>query len=465
VTWSGAPSRLRLSLRARVALLVAGAVGIAIAVAALATFVALRAQLSRQTDAALVDRARHAAQLDPRGLLGATSVALGAADIRIAFLTEGRELVVGRGLPVGPSELAVATGDSTQSLRTVTLDGTRYRLVAVPYGQGGAVLIAESLAENEAVQHTVGIVLLVVGLVGVVAAAAVGLAVARAGLRPVKRLTAAAEHVAATQDLSAAIEVRGDDELARLASSFNAMLAALEASRRQQRQLVADASHELRTPLTSLRTNLDLLAQTTRSDAGPQLSPADREALLSDVRSQLEELSALVSDLVQLAYEDTVEPTETRESVELAEVVERAVERVRRRAGGVQITTDLQSWTVDGEPRSLERAVTNLLDNAVKWSPPGGRVRVTLRGGEITVRDEGPGIAAADLPHVFERFYRATSARSMPGSGLGLAIVRQVAQAHGGDVHAERAAGGGTRVELTLADSANGRTPRVLDAS
>jgi two-component system sensor histidine kinase MprB len=288
-----------------------------------------------------------------------------------------------------------------------------------------------------------------VGSIGVVFSAAAGLVLARAGVRPVERLTAAAEHVARTGELEP-IDVHGNDELGRLAVTFNAMLAALEISRTRQRQLVADAGHELRTPLTSLRTNLDLLAQ---SEASPDrsLPKEDRDALLADVRAQAEELSGLVADLVELARDDA--PSAGPEAVDFSAVVERAVERVRRRAVGVRFDVALQPWTVYGESAQLERAVTNVLDNAVKWSPADGRVSVRLNHGRLDVADSGPGIAEADLPHVFDRFYRSPTARAMPGSGLGLSIVRQAAERHGGSVSIGRAAGGGALVVLELPGS------------
>src|SRR5207249_4240916 len=248
----------------------------------------------------------------------------------------------------------------------------------------------------------------------------------RAALAPVKRLTEATEKVTVTGDLSERIDTRGQDELSRLAASFNTMLAALEESTRAQRQLVADASHELRTPLTSLRTNIEVLA----SDR--TLPPGERERLLKDVIEQLGEMTTLISELIDLARgeQQMAEPEEVRLDLVAAD----AVERARRNQPAVTFVTDLQESVVHGMPSTIERAVANLLDNAAKWSPPGGNVEVGVRDGQVTVRDQGPGIDEQDLPYVFDRFYRASSARGLPGSGLGLAIVRQVAEAHGGGV-------------------------------
>jgi len=236
--------------------------------------------------------------------------------------------------------------------------------------------------------------------------------------------------------------VQGSDELSRLAASFNTMLGVLEASLSTQRQLVADASHELRTPLTSIRTNIEVMS---RSDG---LSIEERRELLKDVIAQLEDLSVLVGDLVELARGS--EPKLEPEDVRLDEVVERAVDVARRRSPGVLFTASLEPTMVRGVPSRLERAVGNLLDNGAKWSPPEQKVEVTLRGGELWVRDHGPGIDEADLPFVFDRFYRSPSARGLPGSGLGLAIVRQVAESHGGRVSAEPAPGGGALFRLSL---------------
>jgi two-component system sensor histidine kinase MprB len=223
------------------------------------------------------------------------------------------------------------------------------------------------------------------------------------------------------------------------------MLLALGASRDRQRRLVADASHELRTPLTSLRTNLDLLRQ---AEGNTALPAGARLELLDDVRGQIEELSALVGDLVELARDEPT--TRVVAEVDLADVVERAVTRVRRRAQGVSFDVDLDPWRVVGDTNGLERAVTNLLDNAAKWSPPEGTVTVRLTEGVLTVDDQGTGVAEADRPHVFERFYRAEESRAMPGSGLGLAIVRQVIDRHGGQLQVTEAPGGGARFALWL---------------
>jgi two-component system sensor histidine kinase MprB len=279
-------------------------------------------------------------------------------------------------------------------------------------------------------------------------AGALALLAARATLRPVHRLTETVEDVAATGDLSRrvdadAVGLTGDDELSRLATSFNAMLAALDDSLTAQRRLVADASHELRTPITSLRTNIEVLVREGELDAG------DRERLRHDIDGQLIELSALVGGVIDLARGD--EPVEHVEAVRLDEVVTDAVEQAEFHWPNLQFRMELEPAVVTGVPDRIGLAVTNLLDNAGKWSPDGAVVEVVLEGPEVSVRDRGPGVDPADAPFVFDRFWRSPAARSLPGSGLGLAIVRQVAEAHGGSASVEPAAGGGARFRVRFA--------------
>ena len=238
--------------------------------------------------------------------------------------------------------------------------------------------------------------------------------------------------------------------MARLTNSFNTMLIALDASQQRQRQLVADAGHELRTPLTSLRTNIELIGQAA-NNTERSLSAEQRNEIMGDVRSQLEELTTLVGDLVELAREEPMR--RDPEPLDFADVLTQAVQRVRLRAPDIVFDVEAQSWMVFGEAQLLERAVTNLLDNAAKWSPTGSTVRVRLADGTLTVADAGPGIDAADLPHVFDRFYRSSEARTLPGSGLGLSIVRRAADRHGGTVEAASGLLGGTTFTMTLPDS------------
>jgi two-component system, OmpR family, sensor histidine kinase MprB len=446
----------RFSLRSRIAILAALVAALVVVLVSTAAFFVVRSSLLQSLDDNLLQRATAATRsdlADPTRLATLPTAAFLAGDVRVAVV-----LSDGTGVsPVGGPELEVAHGLVGSSARTAAEDGITYRVVAVPAGRGEALVIAQRLDPTTRVVSELGVALPIVGGVGVVLAALAGLAVARAGLRPVDRLTAATERVAATGDLRP-IPVDGNDELARLTRSFNDMLGGLAASQEQQRRLVADAGHELRTPLTSMRTNLELLVAASRPGA-PALPDADRAEILADVQAQVEELSTLVGDLVELAREDA--PTVVHEPLELTDVVQRALERARRRAGDVEFVPHLVPWTLVGDATALERAVLNLLDNAAKWSPPGGRVRVQVQqidewSAVLEVADAGPGIAEEDLPRVFDRFYRADTSRTMPGSGLGLAIVRQVAVRHGGAAWAGRAPEGGALLVLRLP----GRAPR-----
>ena len=446
----------RASLASRVTMLATFAVGLAVAVVAVAAYLTVRHQMYSTLDRSLLNRAEQAAKSNALSVLTAQRVpawTLGAADVEIGFIDATGNFIAmdrGPGVSVAGPERAVAQGRVPYSMRTVSVpsDDGDFRVVAVPtYEPGSALVLAQSLESTDDTLHALGLVLLIFGAAGVVVAGLAGWAVAHNGLRPVRRLTQAAEDIARTEQLKP-IEVEGDDEIARLASAFNAMLAALAGSRDRQRQLVTDASHELRTPLTSLRTNIDLLSQADRQGG---LSDSSRRELMADVQFQIEEMTTLVGDLVALARDEPLE--RSVEPVDLAEVVDRAVERVRHRAPDRRFTVDTASWWVVGESDDLERAVTNLLDNAAKWSPPLGAVEVSMRDGILLVADQGPGIAPEDLPHVFDRFYRSKESRTMPGSGLGLAIVRQVAERHGGRVRADRAAGGGAALWFSVPGS------------
>lgn len=444
----------RRSLASRVTLLTTLAVGLTVAFVAVGAYAVARVSLQQTLDHSLLDRAHAAAKADVlRRLLTDqtdfpfSSAALGAGDVRVSYMyPDGSYLEVRDGItvPLGSQERAVASGDASESMRTAGTSTGRYRVVSVPSPAGGALVLAQSLDSQDHVLSRIGIVTLLLGLLGVIAAAFAGWGVARNGLRPVRRLTEAIEESARTEDLTP-LDVKGDDEIARLATAYNGLLASVAAARHRQRQLVADAGHELRTPLTSLRTNLDLLQMADDAGGLPQEA---RTELLDDVRAQIQELSTLINDLVELARDDPA--AAVVEQVDLAEVVERSARRVRLRAPSITLQTALMPWIVEGESSALERAVTNLIDNASKWSPPEGHVEIRLSNGVLTVADHGPGIAPKDLPHVFDRFYRSTESRSMPGSGLGLSIVRQVAERHGGTVKAATGPDGGALLTLRL---------------
>jgi two-component system, OmpR family, sensor histidine kinase MprB len=326
--------------------------------------------------------------------------------------------------------------------------GTQHvRVFTTEFQPGYSIQVAASLNPNDSELAKIRLWLILVALGGIGLASAAGFVVARAALIPVRRLSAAAEDVRTTRDLTKRIEVTGNDELSHLARTFNAMLESLDDAANQQRQLVQDASHELRTPLTSLRTNIEMLASKHRIPA------EERAHMLSDVVAQLTEMTALIGELTELARGEEQHPVLEEVRVDL--IAEDAIRRTTRNHPDVPIDAELAPTVIVGTPATLERAVANLLDNAAKWSPAGSRIDVRLTGQELTVRDHGPGIAEDDLPHIFDRFYRATSARSMPGSGLGLAIVKQVAEAHGGTITAESAPDGGTVMRLTFG-STNG---------
>ncbi len=351
----------------------------------------------------------------------------------------------GSRLPVTAATRAVAAGRRGTFFSEATVAGTPVRILTERAPEGGVWQVALPLTDVDSTLTHLKLVLALVCLGGIALAAVLGLLVSRTALIPVRRLTGAAERVARTQDLGHRIQAGEDDELGRLAGSFNTMLAALERSRLAQRQLVSDASHELRTPLTSVQANLDALAM------GEELPAGERAPVLAAAQAQLRELTVLVGDLVDLSKTE-VEEIEV-EDVRLDLAVAGALTRARLHAPECRIVLDAEPCLVRAAPARLERAIANLLDNACKWNPPapaGGPVEVRVCDGAIEVRDHGPGIASDDLPRVFDRFYRAPTARGRPGSGLGLAIVRQVAEAHGGAVHAANDPGGGARLTLEL---------------
>ncbi|MEU1336479.1 HAMP domain-containing sensor histidine kinase [Streptomyces sp. NPDC005827] len=332
-------------------------------------------------------------------------------------------------------------------------DGDALRVMiqvfATQSGSFVGLATALPLKNTQNTLNDLALILLLVSGIGVIGAGAAGLAVARAGLRPVDELTEAVEHVARTEDLSVRIPVEedADDEIARLSRSFNSMTTSLASSRELQQQLIADAGHELRTPLTSLRTNIELL--TRSEETGRPLPPADRKALLASVKAQMTELASLIGDLQELSRSEG-QRGERVQVVALQDTVEAALSRARLRGPELKITADVQPWFVRAEPSALERAIVNILDNAVKFSPEGGTIDVALERGVLTVRDHGPGIPEDELPHVFDRFWRSPSARALPGSGLGLSIVARTVQQAGGDVTLARATGGGTVATVRL---------------
>jgi len=364
---------------------------------------------------------------------------------RVTRPTEG-ELM----LPVTDQVKKVAAGEADPFFYDVDEGGEPLRVYVTGVANGHSLQVARSLRDVEDTLGKLSLVLIVVALGGIGLAIALGFFVSRAALKPVGRLSGSAETIAETRDLAHRIEVEGDDELGRLAESFNTMLAALEESQEAQRQLVADASHELRTPLTSLKTNVEVLL------LADSLSPEKKEALMRSVVAQIDEVVDLIGDLIDLARDRGAE--DAPESLRLDELVEGVVDRARHRSSDPRIDFTAERCDLEGVPSSLERAVQNLIDNAIKWSPPDSTIEVEVEGdGIVTVRDDGPGIAEEDLPHIFDRFYRSRAARGMPGSGLGLAMVRQITDNHEGWVMARTLPGSGAEFKIDL--SARVRPP------
>jgi two-component system sensor histidine kinase MprB len=446
-----------MSFRTRLALVAAAAVGIAVVVASVVVFIVVHNELFGEVDRALHSRAVEIAN-GPQpeienGYLHLPGPHAGVqTDFVQAVPITGPPYVEPDAqykLPVTSKDHAAARGEQPIYYSNRRFQGTEFRVLTIP-ATPYAVQLARPLTEVNRTLHRITLFLILIAAGGMAVAAALGLLVSRAALTPVRRLTETTEAVTETRDLSQRIESTstGEDELGRLATSFNTMLAALEDSSRAQRQLVADASHELRTPLTSLKTNIEVLAR------GNELAPESREQLLHDIVEQIDEMTALIGELIELAREARPDAVaEPARDVRLDLVAVDAIERTRRNRPGIEFESDLDESTVYGAPSTIERAVANLLDNAAKWSPPGGQVEVAVQHGELSVRDHGPGIADEDLPYVFDRFYRSRTARGLPGSGLGLAIVKQVAESHGGSVAVERPEGGGTLMRLRL----NGR--------
>jgi two-component system sensor histidine kinase MprB len=401
------------SFRARVTVLVAIAIGLTVAAASVAVWVTARHELLRQVDRTLL-------QQDPGGPLSEFVDPEGGL--------HGRTFI-----PVSSDALKVARGNMDGYYATISIDGAQFRELVRPVETGGALISVSPLDATNRALTRIKFWALLIGGIGIALAAALAAVVATAALRPIRRLTAAAETVTATGNLSERVAVGGSDELGRLATRFNGMLAALEESVGRQRRLVADASHELRTPLTAARTNVDLVRE-------GKLPDEEVRHALDEASVELDSLTSLVSDLVELARGE--ERKLRLEDVALDDLVSAAIERAKARAPEATFVTSLSPVHVRVDPILVERAVGNLLDNAVKYSPAGAPIEVTVHDGEVVVADRGPGIAEEDLPRIFDRFYRAAAARAKPGAGLGLAIVREAAEAHGGAARAESNADG-----------------------
>jgi two-component system, OmpR family, sensor histidine kinase MprB len=440
------------ALRGRLTLMSALIVGVVLVLASVVAYAAVRGQLRGQVDDALRGNVAYFQRLafragggpPPPGERTPPSSLGGPGGYAQLIRRDGRALELGPPggppIPVSRQAIEVANGASPGGFSDAKVGGAHLRIVTAPLGEVGAVQVARSLDDADGVLGRLRSVLVALVIVGTALAAGVSRLFSRRVIAPVTELSEAAEHIEATGDLGRRVDAGGHDEVGRMAARFNAMLARLETSQAQQRQLVADASHELRTPVTSMRTNVEVLRDS------PSMGEGDRRALLDDVVEQAEELGNLVGDLISLARDGEAAP-ET-EDVRLDELVSEAVVRARRHAPHAQFSLLTEPSVVAGAPDRLGRAVNNLLDNAAQHSD---RVEVRVGAdGTVAVRDHGPGVPPEDAPQVFDRFYRGATARGRAGSGLGLAIVRQVAEAHGGSVRVESPDDGGARFVLSL---------------
>ena len=436
-----------ISLRQRVTLLGASSVGVAVALMAVAAYFVVSGalydsvndRLERQGSQLVNSQLASEFAMQSRSTLVALRAFNPDLDAQIVAPT-GVRTATGEPFQIGAPEMEVVRGEEPSSLRT---SGGK-QIYAVSVRDGSTLILAQDLGATRSVLNRLAVVLTIVGGIGVAMAAVAGTAVGRTGLAPVGRLTREVERIARTDDLRP-IPVAGDDEIARLTASFNQMLVALGESRERQSRLVADAGHELKTPLTSLRTNIELLVA---DDNAGMLPEGARSEILGDVSAQLGEFSALVGDLVALTRDDHLQ--RKLEPLHLSDVVESALARARRRGPGLIFNVHLDDTECVGDAQNLERAITNLLDNAIKFSPPEGTVSVTLSEGVLTIVDQGPGIAEEDLEHIFDRFYRSDRARNTPGTGLGLSIVAHTADAHGGAARVVNQPGGGARFTLRI---------------
>lgn len=453
----GARWRRRRPLRTRLAVATSAAVAAVALLVCTAAFFVVRYELYHQLDLNLTQSATLVTQQSrdaaPGVRAGECRFLSAPACAQVVPADPGRD-AADYLLPVSAPVREVAAGERAPYFTNITLFGRPARMLTTPFGKGEALQVALRADTVEKGVRQATWLLVAVGGAGVLLAAGLGSWVSRRGLAPVARLTATAERIAATRDARHRIELPPgpsgpsgkEDEVTRLAATFNTMLGELEQSVTAQRRLVADASHELRTPLTALRTNAELLARADR------LTAAQRERASGALARQLREVTGMVNDLVELARDE--EPQPLLEEVRLADLVDHAVGAARAHWPGAVFTAHVdaagRARTLPGVPARLSRLLTNLLDNAAKFSPPGGAVEVHLNERELTVRDHGPGIAPDDLPYVFDRFYRAEAARALPGSGLGLAMARQIARAHGAELTARNTPGGGAEFHVAL---------------
>ena len=443
----------RAPLRWRLSLVTGVVVAFSVAVMTFVTYWLVAASMTASVDKQLIQQADVLIQQaqDPAFVENIdqeiSSFKLYNPSTRISISPPSVAFAFGDALPVGGD--FKPDGDTMES-SIRTLGGER---ALAKHEDGGAtVVLAKDLGPTEEIVSAVGSALLIIVAFGVLLSVFAGIVVSKTGMEPIARLKRAVDYVTQTNDLRR-IAVESNDEMSQLTASFNRMLSALQHARVQQSQFVADAGHELKTPLTSMRTNIELLMMLNKSGGGFGISEEDRRDLEDDVMAQMSELSTLIGDLVDLAREDATE--KEPEPVELHEVLENSLNRAKRRRPDVDFRVRFIPWMLDGDPFALGRATLNLMDNAAKWSPPTGTVRVSMRQVaedkvRLRVDDSGPGIAPEERDKVFERFYRSAEARAMPGSGLGLAIVKSVVERHNGEITIKDSADGGTRMEVIL---------------
>ena len=347
-------------------------------------------------------------------------------------------------LPISNEVIEMVSNPLAQRIRITTqIDGVSYRILSVPIRRGGALQLGKDISDIESAKDGILLWLFVLGLLAIAASGSAGWFIARRTARPIQKLAAAAEHIAATRELTTTLEISGDSEVRQLAVSFNSMLGALRLSREQQQQLIQDASHELRTPLTSLRANSELLER-------ENLDTETKNLILRDIRAEVDELAALTGELSSLASDQRL--VEQLQIVNLGEAVEEVVDRACRRSGRIINLERKSPASIRVRPSQLDRAISNLIDNALKFSPLSGPVEVLVSDKRIEVCDHGPGISDADKPHIFDRFYRAVATRALPGSGLGLAIVKQFAADHDAKIEVADTLGGGATMIVQFKD-------------
>ena len=445
-----------MSIRRRIALVSAAAVAIAVVLISVVTFVGARRQVLSPIDDSLLARADVVERLRPEALFAVFGIErIDARRERIVpggvgdFDASYYQVIFANGPVVNAGEVDLilpepSGGDLNRdepTLRSEWVDDVHLRIVTVMRNDGDVVLqIGRPLTEADTALARLAVVLMVGGVVGIALAGGLGLVVAKQAVKPIDELTVAVGNIAETQAFSDRVEVVGDDEVAELSREFNLLLDELETSQLEQARLVRDAGHELRTPLTALRTNLEVLRR-------HEVEPAERAEILSAANTEVEELALLVAEVVDLATDRYEE--EPVSSIALGDVAETVIARLNSRKGrAVELTSD--GSIVLGKTHALERALSNIVGNADKFTPTDGAISVAVSGGGVTVSDDGPGFASQDLPHVFERFYRSDAARSTPGSGLGLSIVKQIIDDHGGEVFARNTVDGGAEVGFVL---------------